>query len=367
MNKKSKKRIFSSNAIRLTLWELVVLAGIMILVIFVALPWVWNYNENIVAGKNFRLGYEYRDNYWTYRSWTEKAVKEYPVLFLGDSVVWGMYVDNDNTIPSKINFSLGRDVVANIAIDGLHSLAMEGLIEYYGKKIENKKILLHYNPLWMNSTEYDLSTKKEMEIHHPRLIPQFSTDLKCYNEDFGKRMGIWCERNLSFFSLLNHIRITFFNNEDFNQWIVDHPYDNPFSKISFDIDPVAKNNINNTIDWEQKGITKQDWDWMPLAQSKQWQAFKRVIQVLKDRNNEILVMVGPINPYLLSEKSLGKYRGLQNDICDWLKQEKIDYLLVPDMPSKMYADASHPLAPGYDLIVKQLLQTKMLKPYEKMN
>jgi hypothetical protein len=80
--------------------------------------------------------------------------------------------------------------------------------------------------------------------------------------------------------------------------------------------------------------------------------------MLRDKDNDILVMVGPINPYLLSEQSLKKYRRLQRDICKWLDSEKIEYFLVPDMPSEFYADASHPLALGYKQIADGLTKTR---------
>ncbi|MDD5727965.1 MAG: hypothetical protein PHV59_05290, partial [Victivallales bacterium] len=193
-----------------------------------------------------------------------------------------------------------------------------------------------------------------------RLIPQFSGGLDCYRESFGKRMGIWCERNLPFYSLLNHIRIAFFNNESFNQWVIDHPYDNPLTRISLTVDAGEKGKSNSTIDWTKKGITEQDWSWVPPAESKQWQAFKRTVRILKRHDNDVLVMVGPINPYMLSPKSLEKYRCLQHEICKWLDKEKIKYFLVPDMPSAVYADASHPLAPGYAIIAGDLVKKDFL-------
>jgi hypothetical protein len=68
-------------------------------------------------------------------------------------------------------------------------------------------------------------------------------------------------------------------------------------------------------------------------------------------------MVGPLNPYMLTPASLEKFRKVQQDICAWLQTHKIKYMLVPDLPSEMYADASHPLDKGYDIIADNLLKT----------
>ncbi len=362
---KEKKEPFSSNAIRLSNKELILSAVIFAVIVFFAVPFIWKAFEDIKTDGEFRLSYNFRDDYWIYKRWADKAAEKYPVVFLGDSVVWGMYVDNENTLPAKLNKKLNGKIVANLAIDGLHSVAMEGLLENYGTGIKNKKVFLHYNPLWMNSKQYDLSGKEEMSVHHPRLIPQFSSKLKCYTETFSNRVGVVKEHNIPFFSLLNHIRLAFFENEDLNQWIVDNPYKNPLTQISFAIDAKEKEKENSSVDWTQKGIPKQDWSWLELGESMQWSAFKNIVKRLKANDNEVCVMLGPINPHLLTEKSLGIFRKRQKEIQKWLKEENVECVVAPDMPSEVYADASHPLSKGYDLIADKLLEAELLKDYRK--
>jgi len=313
--------------------------------------------EKIETGRDFRISYDSRDDYWVYRKWADKAAQEYPVIFLGDSVVWGMYVDSSSTLPARINSRLNRQVVANLAIDGMHSVALEGLLQSYGGAIENKTVLLHYNPLWMNSRKYDLSDEAEMQVHHPRLIPQFSPKLKCYTESLSGRLNIFRERNAPFYGLLNHVRLAFFNNGELGQWMVDNPYKSPFSQISMTVDPGEKVKRNSSVNWKQQGIAAQDWAWVPLDKSYQWQAFTRVVKLLEDRGNKVCVMVGPINPYMMTPASLEKFRKIQRDICAWLQAHQVEYVLVPDLPSETYADASHPLDKGYDLIADSLLHS----------
>lgn len=352
-----KRRVFGSNTFRLNFKELAITGVIIVIGALFLLPFVWNKVEKLQTGNEFRISYNFRDDYWVYKKWAEEAVKNYPVVFLGDSVVWGMYVDNSNTLPAKINRKLNRQAVANLAIDGLHSVAQEGLLKCYGRAIKNKTVILHYNPLWMNSRKYDLSDVEEMEVHHPRLIPQFSPKYKCYTESFSGRLNICRERNIPFYSLLNHVRLAFFKNEELSQWMIDNPYQNPLSKISMTVNPCEKEKKNSSESWKQQGITAQDWAWMPLNKSYQWQAFTNVVELLKKRGNRVCVMVGPLNPYMLTPASLEKFRKVQQDICAWLQTHKIEYMLVPDLPSEMYADASHPLDKGYDIIADNLLKT----------
>lgn len=355
-------RYYSSNAIRLTMKEII--AGIVIFAafVFILLPLCWQQFEKFEFEKDFRLAEKYRDDYWVYQKWANEAAKKYPVIFLGDSVVWGMYVNNENTLPAKLNKLAGKEAVANLAIDGLHSVAMEGLLENYAKSIKDKTVILHYNPLWMNSRDYDLSSEKPMRIHHPRLIPQFIDKPQSYDEDLTARMDAVKEKNFAFFSLLNHIRLAFFDNEDFREWMVENPYANPLKELGKKLEITEKDKTaNSNDDWSKKGITPQNWDWIPLEKSRQWKAFTQIIDILKSNNNKVLVMAGPINPYILTPESLSKYRKLQSDIKNFLDKKNIACYIVPDMPSETYADASHPLEKGYQIIADKLYETDFVK------
>ena len=355
-------KYYSSNTIRLSIKEITAGVIIFAICIFMLLPLCWRHFEKFDFDKDFRLAEKYRDDYWVYQKWANEAAKKYPVIFLGDSVIWGMYVNNENTLPAKLNKLAGKELVANLAIDGLHSVALEGLLENYAKSVKDKTVILHYNPLWMNSRDYDLSGEKAMRIHHPRLIPQFIGKPASYDEDLTARMDAVKEKNIAFFSLLNHVRLAFFDNEDFREWMVENPYANPLKEIGKKLEIAEKEkNTNSGDDWSKKGITPQNWDWLPLEKSRQWKAFEGIISILQNNNNKVLVMVGPINPYILTKESLSKYRKLQNDIKDFLEKKKIDCCIVPDMPSETYADASHPLEKGYQIIADKLYETDFIK------
>jgi lysophospholipase L1-like esterase len=369
MHKKNNKgtkseRVFSSNAIRLSARELLVTAVIAIGIVFFVIPILWRGAENLEMSDNFRLAYDYRDDYWVYEKCVDEAMKKYPVVFIGDSVIWGMYVDNQHTLPAIINRKLHQQVAANLAIDGLHSVAMDGLIRYYGSAIKNKTVFIYLNPLWMNSKKYDLSDEEEMDVHHPRLVSQFSPKLKCYQEPLSTRMSVLLERNLPFYSLLNHIRLSFFDNEDLAQWVIDNPYDNPVSKISFKLDLIEKEHNNSSQDWSEKGITKQDWNWVKLDESTQWAAFSDTLKLLKSRNNKVCVMIGSINPYILTKTSLKKYDELNQAIIKQLKADNVEYVAMPKLPSDYYADASHPLGKGYEIMADTILKTELMKKYQ---
>ncbi len=359
--KPRKPEPFTSNAIRMTGKELIGMAIGFVVIVFYLLPWVWRSAETIKTDGEFRIAYDYRDDYWIWEAWAGKAAADYPVLFLGDSVVWGMYVDGQNTLPAIINRKRGKKIVANLAIDGLHSVAMKRLVEVYGNGIRGKKVFLHYNPLWMNNAKYDLSGTEEMTPHHPRLLPQFYPWIPCYRASLNERMGVVLEQHVPFFLLLNHVRLTGFENEDFKQWIVDNPSTNPADQVSFVIDAAEKEKTNVDLTWDQRGISEQDWKWLTLEQSTQWRHFTGLVRELLAADNKVCVMVGPINPHMLSVASRAQYHQRQQEIKAELDKLGCECILVPDLPSDVYADASHPLKRGYELIADELLKTDLLK------
>jgi len=349
---------FSSNAVRLTSREIIAAAVMVVVALFLLFPMTWRKLEPFDYGKNFRIAEKYRDDYWAFQSWADAACKKYPVIFLGDSVIWGMYSDNESSLPTKINAAVGMDIAANLAIDGLHSLALKGLLENYATGIKNKTVVLHFNPLWLNSPEYDLSGMEPARPHHPRLLPQFIGKPKSYDEDFCARMDVVKEKTVPFFSLLNHIRLVYFGNSDFKEWMTEHPYSNPVKELLKKVDYCEREkNKNSVVCWEQNNITKQNWTWIPLEQSRQWSAFLEVLALLKKNGNKVMVLAGPINKHMLTDESRAQYEQLQRAITEALKNQGVPCVLAPDMPSEVYADASHPLEKGYSIIAAALIKT----------
>lgn len=352
----NEKTAFSSNTVKLSLREWGVTAVLLAVVLLIIFPGAWRRLERFDTPDDFRLAQRYRDDYWLFSRWARTACKEYPIIFLGDSVIWGRYVGNDSTLPAQLNNLFGKERTANLAIDGLHPVALEGLLKYYGSAISHKKVIVHFNPLWLSSREFDLGGEKEFPIYHPRLLPQWLGRIKSYRQTLEVKAGIIQERCLPYVGLVNHLRLCHLDNKNFSQWVVDNPYRNPFAQISLKIDAGSEKNASETKDWQQRNLAVQNWQWVPLAESFQWKYFVKSVKILQKRGNEVFVMVGPINPHIVTAESLRRYRTLQADVSSWLQQNHIDYFVVPDMASHLYADASHPLKPGYNLISQRMLR-----------
>ena len=338
----------NADALQLKPLAFAVTALVILAIVLGAVPQYIAKKQNPAIGKNFRLAYDLRDDYIGYRHIAKAVCEKHPAVFVGDSVVWGMYVGNADTIPALLNRKAGREEFGNLAVDGLHPVAMETLVKEYGGYIRNKRVYLYWNPLWMNSPLYDLSGDGEFSINHPRLLPQFDPRMKSYRASLGDRLGAALDRLFDYRAYLHHCRVAFLGNDDFKTFIAKYPDENLFKKLSFTWDPAEKKkNANSKISWDKAGIAKQDWPFVALDKSRQWRSFRAVIAALRKRGNDVFVIVGTLNPYMQTPASLERYKKLRADALADLKSSGAGIIDLPELPSAEYADASHPLAGGY--------------------
>ncbi|MCH8118901.1 MAG: hypothetical protein IIC00_04130 [Planctomycetes bacterium] len=351
---------FSSNCVRLSGYEWI-FVGIVALILFCFGPALWERMEKFEPESDFRLGYELSNDYWLYSRYCRWAISKYETLVIGDSVIWGHYVSQNNTLSHYLNQMIGRDQFANLGVDGIHPVALAGLLRYYGHDISNKKVVLHFNPLWMSSEKSDLQSKKEFRFNHPKLVPQFIPNIPCYKDPYSKRISAVVERYVPFLSLTSHLKITYFDNMDLPTWTLEHPYENPANAVTFEL-PASANNIQNEhISWAERGIAKNDFQWVKLKTSLQWNFFQQSVELLKERGNSVFVLVGPFNEHMLKGESIGIYRKMKSKIEVWLQQNNIAYYMPPALPSELYVDASHPLSEGYAMLAKQLFENESFK------
>jgi hypothetical protein len=359
-DKKESEVAFSSNSVRLSGYELI-FVFIVVSVLFCLVPGLWQRIEKFEPAPDFRLPYKQSNDYWLYSRYSRWAVSKYDTLVIGDSVIWGHYVSRDNTLSHHLNRIAGRDRFVNLGIDGIHPVALEGLLKYYGRDISKKKIILHYNPLWMSSGKQDLQTTKEFRFNHPKLVPQFITRIPCYKDSYSKRFSIVTERSLPFLSWTSHLRVTYFDNLDMPAWTLEHPYKNPPGAITLEIPDLLNDEYDEPVSWIEKGTTQKDFPWVELETSLQWKFFRQSVKLLKERGNEVFVLVGPFNEHMLKGDSIEIYQQIKSKIEIWLKQNNIPFYIAPALPSELYADASHPFDKGYAMLAEQIFENKSFK------
>ena len=354
--------IFSSNSIRLSWKNWLAVMSILTLTLYL-LPNLWYSLEEFSPSPDYRLPYILSDDYWMFKRWSKYASSRYPAIIIGDSVIWGQYVTMEQTLSHHLNEQAGEEIFANLGVDGTHPAAIFGLVKYYGKAISNKQVVLHLNPLWMSSKQYDLSGEKEFRFNHPRLVPQFIQRPECYKPSFSQKVGVIMERKIPLFSWTSHIRTVYFENMDFQNWTMQNPYKNPIKAIALEI-PIPENAPkSNPVAWSERGRKEQNFPWVPPEESFQWSSFKKAIRILKARNNEVFVTIGPFNPYILTERSLSRYNSMKKEMESWLGREGISYRPLQALSSEYYADASHPLKEGYARIAEELFETESFRQW----
>ena len=173
----------------------------------------------------------------------------------------------------------------NGGVSGSHPLALEGLVQDYTSGLAGKPVMLHCNLLWMSSPQRDLSVAEEVSFNHPYLIPQFIPRIPAYRASVNERLAVLFDRNVPLRSCVKHISITDFESLDPYAWSLEHPYENPLSQIRLTTPEPSETLRHLAVSWTERGITPQDFPWVDLETSLQWQAFRETVELLNRRHN----------------------------------------------------------------------------------
>jgi hypothetical protein len=368
------------NEMRLNLRQCLLALGIILLAI-VLTPWLWKGVERFDTGPDYRIPYDLSKDYWLYQRRLEDKVDPRGIVMLGDSVVWGEYVLPNGTWSHFLNDQTGQpQKFVNGGVNGLFPLALEGLVDNYGHALKNRKVILHCNLLWLSSPKADLSTDKEERFNHSRLVPQFFPRIPCYRADANERLGAIVERELNFSAWVDHLQDAYFGQKSILNWTLqddggDPPrypnsYKDPLAQITFRVpgppadDPQRGPKSPRHKPWAKNGGVTS-FEWVDLGHSLQWGAFQRVVKTLRDRGNEVFVILGPFNEHMIAPESLPPYRKLREGVTAWLDENKVPHLVPEVLPSLLYADASHPLTDGYALLAQRTLASPDFQDWVK--
>jgi hypothetical protein len=366
----SKEIPFGVNEVRLDAWQwaaTILIVGMILLLT----PWLWGRLERFETGRDYRIPYQLSKDYWLYGRRLNQVIGHEHIIVLGDSVVWGEYVAPDGTLPHFLNHeTAATNRFVNLGLNGLFPLAQEGLVDYYAKALRGQKVILQCNVLWMTSPKADLSSEKEESFNHSRLVPQFSPRIPCYKADANERLSAVVQREVGFLQWVGHLQNAYFGQKSILNWTLEEEggnpprypnvYKNPLAQISLTVpsapldDPQRGSGSPRHKAWstDSQGTTR--FEWVDLDASLQWRAFQRVLATLKERGNDVLVVLGPFNEHMLSEDNRPAYRRIRDGITAWLGQNHIPAIFPETLPSELYADASHPLTDGYKLLAKRI-------------
>jgi len=380
MNKKKEK----IRDPRLNFSGKVILASAIIAIAFVILaPRVWNKIEKFDTPRDYRIPYFLSKDYGLYQRRMQKLNPQ-QIPLLGDSVIWGEYVQKDGTLSHFLNKEAGsNDIFVNGGVNGLFPLALEGLIQYYGKSLKNRKIILHFNPLWMTSPEADLSATKICKFNHTSLVPQFTIKIPCYKATFDDRASIVITRQNRFFAWVEHLQQTYFEQKNLYEWTLandgkfppNYPNatKNPLIQITFKVPEEPKTDPDRGVNsprhkpWSTTGKGTQQFDWVLSQNSIQWAAFKRLTKKLKKDGNDVLIIVGPFNRHIMCEENQNIFDEYIEQVQKWLKENKFTTIAPKTLASNLYGDSSHPLTDGYKELAYQIANNPIYKNWLNNN
>ncbi|MFC1545738.1 hypothetical protein ACFL44_03540 [Gemmatimonadota bacterium] len=352
---------FSSNPIRLSVREWLITLAVVAGIAF-TLPGIWWLLTSIDRSTDYRIPYDQSEDYWLYRHHARSAAEGEKTLLIGDSVIWGQYVDRDQTLTHYLNEQAGGYEFINMGLDGTHQIALAGLIRHYGRAIHDRDVIVHLNLLWLSSPEADLQAERGVRLNHPRLVPQFGSPVPSYTESVSGRISIVLERKVRLFEWARHLRSTSFDNTNLQVWTAGHPYTSPLSNITFRIPDSDEHQEPPVRSGAAGRQVQQSLPWVERETSLQWEGFRRLIEVLHARNNRVSVIVGPLNEHALDDVSLQKYQRLLLDAQAKLTEIGLDALFLPLLPAGLYADTSHPVGPGYALMAEEIWQWLASRP-----
>jgi hypothetical protein len=367
---RQKLRQFLPHAFLLSGLQWVLVLAVFCCLIFL-LPFIWEKVESFESELNYRVPYVASQDYWQYERHLKERSEDTEIFFVGDSVVWGEYVVADATWSAFLNEqSSGKHQFVNMALNGLYPLALEGLVRYYGKDLTRRKVLLHCNLLWMSSPQADLSQSKEQVFNHPTLVPQLRIQIPSYRATLDTRLGRFIGHQWSFLAWVRHLQIQYWEQKDPYAWtLVDdgqypptypNAYSLPWSAVDLNLikeldpDPERGPQSSRHKPWSEDGVGTQRFDWVNLDDSLQWQAFKRLSQLLKERDNDVFVVLGPFNKHIMTKENLNRFVEIENDVKRWFESSSLRFVAPNVLESFLYGDASHPLTEGYRLLAESL-------------
>ncbi len=357
------------NEVRLNARQWTAVLTILVAVTLLTPP-LWKKAEQFETGADYRIPYSLSKDYWLYERRLQQVAAT-NIIVLGDSVVWGEYVRLNGTLSHFLNEQAGQPgKFMNAGVNGLFPLALEGLVRYYGTPLNHRKVILHCNVLWMTSPKADLSTTKEERFNHVDLVPQFAPRIPCYKADLNQRLGAIVERHFIFSQWATHLQSTYFGQKSLVSWTLEedgndpplHPnvYKNPFEQITLNVpsepadDPERGSSSPRHKPWSTTGEGSTRFEWVELNRSLQWAAFQRLVKLLQLRGNDVLILLGPFNEHIMAEENHPAFRRTRDGIRAWLMKNQVTCLVPEPLPSQLYADASHPLTEGYQLLANRI-------------
>ena len=273
------------------------------------------------------------------------------VIWLGDSVIWGEYARPSETLPASMEKHFPSSRFANLGLEGLHPLALHGLVELF-PQWQDRAVIIHFNPIWMTSPRRDLRVPEVGTINHVALLPQFRRSIPAYTGSWEDRIATWLGREVSLWRWTSHMRMVYFEGRDPVRWMTEHPTQWPaFAEGSASLipDDAPSSRTRRRV----VSANAMTYDWIAPGESLQFAAFVELLEFLARHQVRCYCIVGRLGPAGRTSDCLVKEAELRGELQELLERLRIPFHVVSNTVVEM-ADASHPTPAGYQVIAQEL-------------
>jgi hypothetical protein len=341
-------------ALRLSLREWLV-AAFLITAFLAAAPSIPFRPRSPLVEPDYRIPYSLSTRYAVYRRFTTLAAAQFPTLIVGDSVVWGQCATRDQTLSHHLNELTKQPRFANAGLDGMHPVALVELIEHHAPGIERKNVILHFDPLWLFSDGSDPKSSSRVLNARPGLMPRLAAGAGGVMKDAVASAGSCALQAPFLHGWSEHLADT---RIDFLAWSLDHPYEGPLHAISSTLPPSEDSRRLRLAPWTATPGLGVGGSWGDPDTHPQWKALERLISLLELRGNRVLVLVGPMNEYMMAPDTRRSYQSLKAVLEFKLTKRGVAHYLAPLLQSEHFGDLCHPVARGYEELAKELLRER---------
>lgn len=331
----------------------IMITSLMLLSTGALIPYILPLTDRSSFTGDYRIPYSMGEDYFLYNSYSKQIASEKTIPVIGDSVIWGHYTGDRDTLTAQLNSLNTKIKFTNMGLDGIHPAAMNGLMNLYSAKFKNRKIIAGVNLLWMSSPRHDLTGPANNEINHKILLPQFFTKIPSYQPSFEEKVSSLITGTIPLFSWIDHIRINRFAEKSFYLWTMENPHENIMKYFS-------RNNGEFKVPegMHPDKMQEQDIEWIKTDKSLQWKFMIDTLTSLKNDGNEVAALITPFNTYMMTEKSKKEYSAILAEM-EWILREKGITPVIPSpLEKKYFADSSHPTAEGYKVIAGDMMKDR---------
>ena len=154
-------------------------------------------------------------------------------------------------------------------------------------------------------------------------------------------MSAVIQREVGFLQWVGHLQNAYFDQKSILSWTLQddggnpprypNAYKDPLAQISLTVpsapqdDPQRGPTSPRHKPWSLDGQGTTRFEWVDLDASLQWRAFQRMIGRLRERGNDVLVVLGPFNEHLMAEDNRPAYRKIRDGIAAWLTAKPGSY------------------------------------------